>query len=569
MGQLHLGFAAQSGPHQHGAAFLRQFIHNEGAVGAVVQGNLQIELLGDAQGGKNVVGAVGVGLQGDFPAHYRPHGVQLHVKIRFFLRLALFIGFPFLLIFPGFEEQPPEQGGGAHPGGRDLLLAAVNPLGIFAEGYFHRRRVLDHHFIHPLAAELDGAEGAAHHIGAAGAGDGAGNAGFQRLGKALVHGVDGVNAPHLGGNGVGGLVDIVAHPAHNLFLQADVAVGLHKARRHQAARSVINFRPGGRFQPRAHGGNFPVVSNEDVPAGDVRAFHGFYMPVFQKNHLYHPSAGGFGKQFPAGSQRCPDPGKGPQVVGPGQSVPARRVHVPVQKPVLLAQAEGKPLPEARFPPQHPEKLLPHQVQMPGGIEQRLPADSPGHIMGEVPKLVAAVVKAAGGGPFQAVIPVGRDRFLRDPAVLVQQDSPQAVLRQILRQAGNRKQGQVRLGEVGKEHQIGKPRFLRREKLHPLRLLENQTLAEPVQPAVVPGESLHFRDKVGQIEIPERVGGDIGVQPGTLHPHRPDSRAFPGKVQKQRHHFRVSPHQIPSRSSASHSLCSPARVSRRVFSSSLS
>ena len=54
--QFGLALAAQGGPHEHRQALLGQLVSDELAVGAVVQGGLHPEFLGNPHGGEDVVG---------------------------------------------------------------------------------------------------------------------------------------------------------------------------------------------------------------------------------------------------------------------------------------------------------------------------------------------------------------------------------------------------------------------------------------------------------------------------------------------------------------------------------
>lgn len=64
--QLGLAFAAQRGAYEHRQALLGQLVGDKLAVGTVVQRGLNAELLGDTDGGEDVVGPVSVAFQGNF-----------------------------------------------------------------------------------------------------------------------------------------------------------------------------------------------------------------------------------------------------------------------------------------------------------------------------------------------------------------------------------------------------------------------------------------------------------------------------------------------------------------------
>ena len=78
--QLDLAGVGEGGAHGHGDVGADQFVNDEVALGAVFDGDLDAELLGDAQGGADIVGAVGVGLEGHLALEDGDEGLHLHVK---------------------------------------------------------------------------------------------------------------------------------------------------------------------------------------------------------------------------------------------------------------------------------------------------------------------------------------------------------------------------------------------------------------------------------------------------------------------------------------------------------
>ena len=57
----------------------------------------------------------------------------------------------------------------------DVYKRQVAALGVFAEGAFHGGGLLQQHIVYPFTGQLQHREGAAHHVGAAGAGAGGGD----------------------------------------------------------------------------------------------------------------------------------------------------------------------------------------------------------------------------------------------------------------------------------------------------------------------------------------------------------------------------------------------------------
>ena len=136
-----------------------------------------------------------------------------------------------------------------------------------------------------FAAQLHGHKGAADHVGRAGAGDGRGHAAGQRVVKGLVHRVDAVDAAHLGGHGVGGLVVVRALPADGLFVQADVGMRIHKAGRDQAALRMINFGSLRHFQVCADGDDLSIV-NQNLSVGQIRTGDGLDCTALNQQHMH-------------------------------------------------------------------------------------------------------------------------------------------------------------------------------------------------------------------------------------------------------------------------------------------
>ena len=199
----------------------------------MVQGDIHVKFLGDAQRGEDIVRPVGVGLQRNFLVNHRQHSLQLHIHRGLFgvFRVGG-IGFFGLVVFHCPGQQVPQQRRRAHAGNRHFFLAAVNPLGVFAKGAFHSHRIFEDHVVYPLAVHLDCHKGSAHHVAAAGAGHRSGDAGGRRLGQGFVHRLDGVNGPDMRRHGVGAFIAVCAFKADGGFLQADVAMAVHQAGGH-------------------------------------------------------------------------------------------------------------------------------------------------------------------------------------------------------------------------------------------------------------------------------------------------------------------------------------------------
>ena len=100
--QLDLGLAAQGRANKGAVALFCQLVSDQRAVGAMIQSNFDAELLGNTDGGQDIVGPVCMGLQGDLTLHNGDHRLQLHVKAGI---LARFLVFQITL---GLEQQFPQ-----------------------------------------------------------------------------------------------------------------------------------------------------------------------------------------------------------------------------------------------------------------------------------------------------------------------------------------------------------------------------------------------------------------------------------------------------------------------------
>ena len=221
---------------------------------------------------------MGVALQGDLAVDYRQHGLQLHVEG------GILSGQLIVPVALGLEQQLPQQRRHGHAGhGAFLQALAIAALGILAEGALHGGRLLQQHIVHPLACQLQHREGAAHHVGAAGAGAGGGHAAPDGVGEGLVLGVDGVDGPQLGSQGVHDLVIVHALPAHALVVQADVAVGLHAAGSQQAAAGVDDGAALRGVDVGRHGGD-AAIFGQQAAVGDIRPGDGLYVSVTDQQH---------------------------------------------------------------------------------------------------------------------------------------------------------------------------------------------------------------------------------------------------------------------------------------------
>ena len=276
--QLGLAFAAQRGAYEHRQALLGQLVGDKLAVGTVVQRGLDAELLGDTDGGEDVVGPVSVAFQGNFTVDDRQHGLQLHVEG------GILPGQLIIPVTASLEQQLPQQCCHRHPGHGTLLQAlSVAALGVFAEGAFHGGGLLQQHIVYPFTGQLQHREGAAHHVGAAGAGAGGGDTTPQGVGEGTVLRIDGVDGPQLRRQGFHDLIVVHALPAQTLIVQTDVTVGLHAAGGQQTAACVDDGAALWGVDVGSDGGDAAIL-RQQAAVGQLRPDDGHDVGVLNEDH---------------------------------------------------------------------------------------------------------------------------------------------------------------------------------------------------------------------------------------------------------------------------------------------
>ena len=123
------------------------------------------------------------------------------------------------------------------------------------------------HSVNARAHGLEGREGTAQHVGAAGTGAQRGHAAAHRVLQRFVEGVDAVDGPQLGRHRVVILVVILAFVADGPAVQADVAVGLHQSGIDVQAGGVHHLRLRWRVKVLADGGDPAAVDQQVADKG--------------------------------------------------------------------------------------------------------------------------------------------------------------------------------------------------------------------------------------------------------------------------------------------------------------
>ena len=233
---LHLGGLHIQRADDGGDIFLLEEVLYHIAFGAVLYDEVEVELLGNADGRDDIVIAVGM----DTALHLAPddghQGLQLEIGLGGFLAflfgLELGVG-----ICLGVKEGLPQNGGDAHAGVGQHMAGAVDILGVLAEGHLHHFGAGDHDIIYRLAGLcLEGDSGAAQDIGRTGACIAGGEAGVPGDLDSHILGIKAVDTPYLAGVGRGRLVAVMDdRPGLGLGKGRDMGMDIYKARGDPAA----------------------------------------------------------------------------------------------------------------------------------------------------------------------------------------------------------------------------------------------------------------------------------------------------------------------------------------------
>ena len=251
----------------------------------MIQRDLHAKLLGYTNGSHNIIRAMRMRLERDLPAHDRQKRLHLHIK-RTLLILILFRRVHFFHVALRLFQIFTQQGRRHHAGDRRFFaILTVCPLGIFTKGDLHGNRLLDEHIVHAIAVQLHRAECAANHVCRTRARDSRRHAAAQRISKGLVQRIDAVNGAYLRRHRITVFVGIVAFPARGFFMHADMAVTIHKTRRHQHSLRINDLHIRRRVHMLANGNDFSLV-NQYFAASDIRRSNRSNMTVSDQQHLY-------------------------------------------------------------------------------------------------------------------------------------------------------------------------------------------------------------------------------------------------------------------------------------------
>ena len=237
---------------------LCQIVRHRDGIGAVYQHQIQIVLLCDAHGGADVVRAVGVYVQGHLLVQHQQH--ILHAGI---LAEPAARGLCLLLVVAVLQrvlKALAQMERYAHAGGKAVLGGA----GILTQTALHGGVAAQQHLIRHRAGETNGRANAADDAVAAGADQRAGHTGAHRIRHRPVKGIDGVQHLQFGGQRAGVIAAVVAHRAHALLADADVAVGVDHAGGHVAAGGIHALLPLHGLQAGGDGGDDTAL-HPDVP----------------------------------------------------------------------------------------------------------------------------------------------------------------------------------------------------------------------------------------------------------------------------------------------------------------
>ena len=302
--KLRLAPVGEEGPRDDGDALPGQKVRDAVALGAVDHGAVQPELLGQPDGGGDVVRPVGVEVGGQAAGDHRAQGVQPGVEVRLVQGGVRRSPGVFRLVVQRLGELLSDELGGGHAAG--AARRSVVPLGVLPQGELHGGGGAHRHLVDERARgfEQDGLP--ADGVGGAGPGVDAGDSRPPGFLKVAVEGVRAVQRPKLRGAGGGAVVEIVLPLA--AAVQPQMAVGVDEAGQDVAPAGVDEAGPGVLRQLR-HGARLgdAAALDEDEAVGDGAVFHGVDDAVDDEHGDSSLSCGeraGFDEFFPPAVVCC-------------------------------------------------------------------------------------------------------------------------------------------------------------------------------------------------------------------------------------------------------------------------
>ena len=238
-------------------------------------GDLEVELPGQVEHLRHLVGAVAVDVHEDVAGHRAGQRLELEVALTRLLALAL------LRVLLRVDQRGAVAGHVAHARGRAALLA-VDALGILAAGHLQPvRRVGELHLLRGGGGDVPERHAApADQVGRTGQDLQGGHAAGQRRAEARVLRPHRVLGPDLGGDRGGRLVAVAVRAGAGAGVYAQMRVHVDQAGGHPLAAAVDADRAGVGRQPVAHRGDLavaqqhvgvvqpPAIAGEHGRAGD-------------------------------------------------------------------------------------------------------------------------------------------------------------------------------------------------------------------------------------------------------------------------------------------------------------
>ena len=202
---------------------------------------VQVVFLSDADGGEDVIRAVGVHPAAHLTADDRHQRLHLVVRLGSFGR----VGFGFeqgVGIIFCVKERFAQKTGQSHAGLRGLLACAVVSFWIFAEGKLHLLAARDCHFLCGVTAQLDGNAGTADDVARAGCGVYRCKARLTDRNDRIIVGVNSIHCADVRLNRTGHLVAVGKSRQGIGFAEvADMGMTVDQTRGDPAAGSVDDF----------------------------------------------------------------------------------------------------------------------------------------------------------------------------------------------------------------------------------------------------------------------------------------------------------------------------------------
>ena len=260
----------------------RDLIDNIRATRGMYGDATKVEFFCKTDGGENVVTAMRVNVHRDLALEHRDQSLVFCIKNI----IALFL---FSHISLGFNHSSAEDCGDSHTGhGSRSARLAVITLRIFAHSAFHCRGSLDDHIRDIFAVKLNSGGLTTDDVCASGAGVDGGNTRASSLGDSNIKGIKAVHYSHIGGNGIGGFIAVLALPTLSFLGNTDVGVRVDHTGEDESTLGIKDITAPRRGVCKCTEADDLAVFDVNVTVLIAAAFNCMKQTVLYTNHNFSP-----------------------------------------------------------------------------------------------------------------------------------------------------------------------------------------------------------------------------------------------------------------------------------------